>query len=64
MRKHIYLAMAGMLFVGIGVFLFLLHATNTFARGSNADPLDPGFWTTQRNGSDAMILQSLFGDGN
>lgn len=64
LRKHIYSGMIGILLLSIGIFLFLRHATATFARGSNTDPLDPDFWTVQRNGTDAMILQAMFGDGN
>ena len=62
-RKHLYIIMTSILLFSTGVFLFLWHASDTFAWGSNNDIIDFSYWNTNRDGSTGMIADSLYGDG-
>lgn len=55
--------MTSILLFSTGVFLFLWHASDTFAWGSNNDIIDFNYWNINWDGSTGMIADSLYGDG-
>ncbi len=62
-RKKLYIIMVSLLLLSTGVFLFLRHATDAFARGSNNDIIDFNYWNINWDTTTGMIVDSLYGDG-
>ncbi len=56
--------MASMLLLSTGVFLFLWHASDTFAWSSNDNYLDNDFWDVDWDGSSGMLIDALYGNGD